>query len=210
MSGLPRYAEPVVGFDLDMTLVDTSAAMMVAVRAVNREPGVAVDVDACVRAMGSPQRQQLAGAVPAEKLDAAMSVLARAFLTEGLDLVRPLDGAGDLLAELAAAGGRAVVVTTRRTRSASACLRRCGLLVAYTCGGLSTDGKVAALQGLRAASYVGDHPLDMAAATGAGVAGIGVTTGFHDAAALTAAGAAVVFGGLAEVLRGHQHRTMLA
>src|SRR6185437_13871255 len=80
MSGLPRYAEPVVGFDLDMTLVDTSAAMMVAVRAVNRELGVAVDVDACVRAMGAPQRQQFSEAVPAEKLDAAMSVLARAFL----------------------------------------------------------------------------------------------------------------------------------
>jgi len=199
MPGLPRYAEPVVGFDLDMTLVDTSAAMAVAVRAVNRELGVAIDVDACVRAMGAPQRQQFADAVPAEKLDAAMSVLARAFLADGLDLVRPLDGAADLLGELAAAGGRAVVVTTRRQRSATACLRRCGLLVAYTCGGLPSEGKVTALQEVRAVSYVGDHPLDMAAAAGAGIPGIGVTTGFHDAAALTAAGAAVVFGGLAEV-----------
>jgi phosphoglycolate phosphatase-like HAD superfamily hydrolase len=196
---MPDWGGRSVGFDLDMTLLDTSTATAVALGAVNRRLGTRIDVDACVRAMGAPPREQLARWVPADRLDAALRALANAFLTEGLPAVRVLTGALTLLRGLSRGGGRAVVVTTRRTRIAVACLRRCGLPVAEVAGGLSAEGKANALREHRVDCYVGDHPLDMLAAVRAGVPGIGVTTGFHDAAQLSAAGAVAVVAGLAEL-----------
>jgi phosphoglycolate phosphatase len=182
----------VVGFDLDMTLVDTSAAMAVSLDRVNSDLGLRVDVGACVRALGAPQRDQLARWVPAGLLDEAMRVLAAAFLAEGLPLARASPGAAQLLTALHEGRGSAVVVTARRARTAAACLRRCGLPVQALAGGLSPAGKSSALRRHQVQCYAGDHPLDMAAAVAAEVAGIGVTTGFHDQAQLAGAGAAIV------------------
>jgi phosphoglycolate phosphatase len=192
MVGTAEWDGLVVGFDLDMTLVDTSAAMAVALVRVGRELGVPVDVEACVRALGAPQRDELARWVPASLLDDAMRLLSEAFLADGLPLARASAGAADLLATLDGRRGRAVVVTARRPRTAAACLRRCGLPVRALAGGLSPAAKTGALRQHQVHCYAGDHPLDMAAAVAAGVAAIGVTTGFHDQAQLTAAGAAVV------------------
>jgi len=85
------------GFDLDMTLVDTSEATAVAVAAVNRRLGTHIDTSTCVRALGAPMRDVLAGWVPADLLDAAMRVLATAFVTDGMPRVRPMPGAAALL-----------------------------------------------------------------------------------------------------------------
>jgi phosphoglycolate phosphatase len=187
-----RWEGVVAGFDLDLTLVDTSAAMAVSLARVNSELDLRVDIGACVRALGAPQRDQIARWVPAGLLDDAMRLLAAAFLAEGLPLVRPLPGAVRLLRAMHDAGGSAVVVTARRTRSAAACLRHCGLPVRALAGGLPPAAKSAALLRYEVQCYAGDHPLDMAAATAAQVAAVGVTTGFHDRAELAGAGAAIV------------------
>jgi phosphoglycolate phosphatase-like HAD superfamily hydrolase len=197
MTGPADWAGRVVGLDLDMTLVDTSAAVAACLTRVNRELGVQVDVAACVQTLGAPQRDQLARWVPAGLLDEAMRLLAAAFLTDGLPLARPCPGAARLLTELHDGGGRAVVVTARRTALAAACLRRCGLSGPALAGGLPPAGKSQALRQHRVQCYVGDHPLDMAAAVTAGVTAIGVTTGFHDRNQLAAAGAALVLPSLA-------------
>ena len=194
----PQRAGRIIGFDLDMTLVNSSEAMAVALRVVNSRLGTAVDVEACVAALGAPVRDLLARWVPAERLDEAARVLADAFVADGLPLVRALPGAGRLLARLRAEGARTVVATTRRPRIAAACLRWCGLEVDELVGGLTSDGKTAVLRTYRVDCYVGDHPLDMAAAVRAGVPGFGVTTGFHDTGQLTAAGASRVLASLAE------------
>lgn len=188
---------PTVGFDLDMTLVDTSAAMAVALRAVARELQVDIDVEACVRASGEPLREHLVRWVPAERMPEAMTVLAEAFVREGVLKARALPGARALLSRIRKGGGRVVVVTTRRERIAQVCLRRAGLSADAVVGGLDPAEKAEALRGSGAGWYVGDHPLDMAAAVSAGIPGIGVATGFHTEDALSAAGATFVLPNLA-------------
>jgi phosphoglycolate phosphatase len=169
-----------------------------ALRAVNRELGTGVDVDAGVRALGEPPRDVLARWVPEDQMDRAMRALASAFITGGLPRVRPLPGAGALLTGLRDAGARVLVVTTRRTRIAAACLRGCGLPVSDLVGDRTPAAKAETLREHRVACYVGDHPLDMSAAACAGVPGVGVLTGFHDAGQLAAAGAGLVLDGLAD------------
>jgi phosphoglycolate phosphatase len=182
----------VIGLDLDMTLVDTAEAMTAALSRVNHQLGTRVDVGACVAALGSPQREQLARWVPRGLLDEAMRVLAEAFVADGLPLVRVMPGALRLLSAVTGGSGTAVVVTSRRTRIAEACLRRCGLRPGVLVGGLSGGAKGGALRAHAVSCYIGDHPGDMAAALAAGVTAIGVTTGFHDARQLSAAGADVI------------------
>jgi phosphoglycolate phosphatase len=187
----------VIGVDLDMTLVDTSEAMTVALTRVNQQLGTDIDVGACVAAIGAPQREQLARWVPGRLLDEAMRVLAEAFVADGLPRVRALPGARRLLGAVSEGGGAVTVVTTRRSRLAAACLRWCGLPVGGLVGGLSATAKGDVLRACGASCYIGDHPLDMAAAAAARVAAIGVTTGFHDARLLTAAGADLILADLA-------------
>jgi phosphoglycolate phosphatase-like HAD superfamily hydrolase len=193
-----RWVGRVVGFDLDMTLVDTSAAMALALREVNRQLGTRVDVDSCLRGLGASLREPLAEWVAPDVMEDAMLLVARTFMLEGLRLVRVLPGAATLLAALRDSGGSAVVVTTRRTSTALACLRRCALPYTTLVGGVGPGGKAAVLREHGVDCYVGDHPLDMAAAIDAAVPGIGVTSGFHDAGTLTLAGASVVLDGLLE------------
>ena len=188
----PPDSGPAVGFDLDMTLVDSSAAMTVALSAVARELEADIDVESCVRSIGAPLREQLSRWIPAERMDEAMAVLAEAFVREGVLKVRPLPGAKAVLSRIRGDGGRALVVTTRRERVARLCLRRAGLTVDRVVGGLDPAEKAGVLRGSGAGWYVGDHPLDMAAAVAAGIPGIGVVTGFHSGEELAAAGASVV------------------
>jgi phosphoglycolate phosphatase len=201
-----------VGFDLDMTLVDTASAMRCAWERVNRRLDLSIDVEVATRAMGTPIRPVVAPWVPPDRMDEAMAALSEAFLTVGLPRVRPMPGAMALIRKLRADGVPVVVATTRRLRHAKACLHRCGFVVDEVLGGLTGDaggsgtsgsgaggsgaGKADAIVAHRMVSYTGDHPLDMAAAVRAGVPAIGVTTGFHDRHALIRAGAGVVLDGL--------------
>ena len=79
-----------------------------------------------------------------------------------------------------------------------AVLDHVGLDVDTAIGGLFGAEKGAALGAHRAIAHVGDHPADIVGAHAAKAIAIGVTTGFHDAAALSAAGADVVLPGLLE------------
>jgi phosphoglycolate phosphatase len=195
MSGDSGWGRRTIGFDLDMTLVDTSAATAHALEVVNSHLGTAIDVAACVAALGPPLRGELARWVPAARLDQAMRVFAVAF-GRAVGLVRPLPGALALLELVRDGGGRSVVITGRRPRSAAACLSVSGLHVSVLVGSLDGVGKTAALRSHRVDAYVGDHPLDMASAVAAAVPGIGVLTGFHSADDLTRAGARMVLADL--------------
>lgn len=185
-----------LGFDLDMTLIDTSAAMRHGYGEIARKMAADLDVDACVRALGSPVREVLGRWLPAGQVDEAAGILARAFAAGGLSLVRALPGARPLLARLRGDGTRILVATTRRARSARASLSWCRLPHDELVAGLPPAAKATVLRGHGCVGYVGDHPLDMAAAHRAGVPGIGVLTGFHSEADLVGAGASLVLPGL--------------
>ncbi|MER5546411.1 haloacid dehalogenase-like hydrolase [Streptomyces sp. NPDC002589] len=185
-------AAPVLGLDLDLTLLDLRSATSHALRVMNRRCGERVDADAVLADLGVPFRRQLGAWIAPERLEACLAAFAGAFLTEALDLVTPMPGAAELLGAVTRLGGRSVVITGRSTKTATACLARCGLPVPVAAGGVTGLGKSPAMIANGLAGYVGDHPLDMAGATAASVPGIGVLTGSHRAEQLVGAGGAAV------------------
>jgi phosphoglycolate phosphatase len=190
------HAAPRIGFDLDLTLVDTRRATAFALESVNASLGTAIDVAEFVRRLGPPVRTELRRWIAEELLDEAADQFRSALVGEGLQFLQPLPGATAALAEMAARGGTSIVVTSRRQHIAEAVLAACDLRVDVVVGGLTGTDKAPAIRGNAAACYVGDHPLDMAGATAAGVPGIGVLTGSHSGQDLRNAGATLVLASL--------------
>jgi len=189
---------PTVGVDLDLTLIDTRAATAHALRAVNHRCGEAIDVAAFTARLGPPIRQELAQWVAPDRIPRAVEIFRECFVEEGIDYLRPLPGALDLAHALTATGRRLVVITSRIPRIAAACLAACGIEASMVVGGVTGKEKSPAITANGVRVYLGDHELDMLAARGAGVPGVGVTTGSHRARELQRAGAAWVVDSLAE------------
>ncbi|MGO9080888.1 MAG: HAD family hydrolase [Streptosporangiaceae bacterium] len=188
--GLP--SAPTIGFDLDLTLIDTTAATAHTLDVVARDLGLQLDIDGMLARRGRPFRELLAEAVPPASLTAAMRRFFRVFLAEGIPMVRPIEGAGEALAKLRAAGGRSVVITGRRASSAWRCLRELDLRVDDLCGGVTGPAKAPLMTSQGVDAFVGDHVLDMVGARIAQVPGVGVLSGGHGPAELREAGACVV------------------
>jgi phosphoglycolate phosphatase len=197
---LAKLREPViVGFDLDLTLIDTRAATACALRMVNRDLGERIDVDAFVAGLGLPIRDELLRWVPEPRVDAAVTAFRAGFTGKGLRYLVPNPGAAQVLNALSRAGGRRVVITSRRPEIASAALRATRLEVDVIIGGLTGKEKAPAMREQRVAAYVGDHPLDMVGAVIARVPGVGVLTGAHSESELREAGATTIVPTLAEL-----------
>jgi hypothetical protein len=62
-----------VGFDLDLTLIDTRRATEAAAARINDTLGVSIDLGAFVGSIGLPIRQQLSQWVPERQLDEAVA-----------------------------------------------------------------------------------------------------------------------------------------
>ncbi|WP_275408556.1 HAD family hydrolase [Planosporangium mesophilum] len=181
-----------VGFDLDMTLIDSRPGIAATYRSVSARTGVYIDVDAVVSRLGPPLAHELANWFPPDRLDDAIALYREFYPGDAITPTLPLPGAAEALAAVRAAGGRVVVVTAKRAGLARLHVDHLGLPVDVLVGDAWADGKAVALREHGASIYVGDHVADMGAARTAGVVGVGVTTGPCDAAALTAAGAAAV------------------
>ncbi len=151
----------------------------------------------------------LAG-VPRAEVDAFLAALARAAAGDAVPgLVRPLPGAAEAIAALAAAGVRQSVLTGNVRPLAELKLRRAGLghldLDAGAYGDVHEVRSELVEVARRAAGrayradfsgpatvLVGDTPLDVEAALATGARVVAVATGSYPAADLTAAGAPVV------------------
>ncbi|MEV4760855.1 HAD family hydrolase [Micromonospora sp. NPDC049559] len=183
---------PAVGFDLDMTLIDSRPGIAAAYRALTERTGVYVDADAAVSRLGPPLRQELGLWFPPEGVEAAVETYRALYPSYAITPSLPLPGALDAIAAVRRAGLRAVVVTSKLGRLARLHLEHVGLVVDEVVGDLFAEGKATALTEHGAVLYVGDHVADMTAARVAGVPGIGVTTGPCSASELLTAGAKLV------------------
>ena len=67
----PPATPPAVGFDLDMTLVDTRPGIAATYRALSAQTGVYVDAEAAVSRLGPPLRHELRRWFPPEQLESA-------------------------------------------------------------------------------------------------------------------------------------------
>jgi phosphoglycolate phosphatase len=187
-----------VGFDLDLTLIDSRAAILAGWAEVARETGVRIDLDAVTRRLGVKLEDEAAHWFPAGQRDAAADIYRRHYVRLGPGLTTPLPGAAEALAAVRAAGERAVVITAKHAVSVGPSLVAAGLEADDVYTHVYGPEKAAVLTRLGAAVYVGDAPADMGAATSASAHAVGVSTGSFGAAELTAAGAGVVLNSLLE------------
>jgi phosphoglycolate phosphatase len=185
-----------VGFDLDMTLVDSRPGIAAAYRALTERTGVFVDAEAAVSRLGPPLRTEIARWFPPEQVDEAVRVYRELYPAYAITPTVPLPGAVAALAAVRDRGGRVLVVTSKIGRLARLHLDHLGLVVDELAGDLFAEEKATALRAHGATHYVGDHVADMVAAEAAGVPGIAVATGPCSADELRAAGAATVLADL--------------
>lgn len=188
-----------VGFDLDMTLVDSSDGIMATLTATLAELGVDVTPEQLWPTMGMPLELILEPFTPADQLDVAVARYRELYPVTGVARSHALPGAGETLAAVRALHGRVVVVSAKLESAVHAVLAHVGLEADVVVGGLFAADKGRALAEHGVQVYVGDHPGDVLGAVAARAVPVGVTTGPHDEAALRSAGAQVVLASLEDL-----------
>lgn len=181
-----------VGFDLDMTLVDSSEGIVATVQAALADWGVSVTRADIWPSMGIPLDQILGPHLPADQVRSAMARYRELYPLIGVPQARLLPGAVEAFAAVRALHGRVVVVSAKTERAVHLVLEHVGLTPDVVAGDLFAADKAVALRAHGVSVYVGDHSGDVAGARAAGAASVGVTTGPVSADDLRAAGADVV------------------
>ncbi|GAA1980720.1 HAD family hydrolase [Kitasatospora viridis] len=195
-----------VGFDLDMTLLDTRFGIRATHLALSAETGTYIDADLVITRLGPPLAQELANWFPADRVDAVVDRYRELYPEYAVEPTVPLPGALAAVDAVRAAGGRVVVITGKYEPNARLHLAHAGIEYDAVVGDLWAQAKGAALRELGASVYVGDHLGDVRGARAAGAVAVGVTTGPYGAAELTEAGADVVLPdltGFPQWLAGH-------
>ncbi len=189
---------PVVGFDLDLTLLDARAGIRATFAALSDETGVAVDADLVVSRLGPPLESELAHWFPAADVSAIAARYRELSAVHAVPASVPMPEARAAVDAVRRLAGRVVVVTAKSTPLARASLKRIGIAADAVEGALFARTKGAALLTHRVDVFVGDHVGDMIGAREGGALAVGVATGPCSAEELRTAGADVVLARLGE------------
>ena len=167
----------VVGFDLDMTLVDSADGIVTSVQHVLTQYGVAADGDVIRSTIGLPLDHVFPSWLPDEPYDVLLAAYRAHYREHGIPLTLPMPGAREAIDAVRAHGDRVLVVTAKYGAVAGLALEAAGLDADDIVGDLFAEAKGEALRQHGAWAYVGDHPGDVRAARHAGVHAIAVATG---------------------------------
>lgn len=179
---------PVVGFDLDMTLIDSRPGVGATYRALAAETGTEIDVALVTSRLGPPLELELANWFPAAQVQSAADRYRALYPNLAVPEIVAMPGADAALAAVRRAGGTPLVITAKNAANARLHVEHLGLEVEVV-GDAWREGKADVLREREALVYVGDHVHDVEAARSAGVVGIGVATGPCSEAELREAGA---------------------
>jgi phosphoglycolate phosphatase len=185
-----------VGFDLDMTLIDSRRAILASFAELARETATTIDLDHVDRRLGIKLEDEVAFWFPPGERAAAARIYRKYYVRLAAELTTALPGAPEALAAVRAAGERVIIITAKHAISVEPSMRAVGLAADELFTFVHGPEKAAVLRRLDAAAYVGDTPPDMAAAVQAGTRAVGVATGSFAAADLAGAGAEVVLDSL--------------
>lgn len=181
-----------VGFDLDMTLIDSRPGIGECYRALSERTGVAIDCDLAVTRLGPPLEEEIANWFPARDVAAVAELYRSMYPEHAVAGTVMMPGARRAVEAVQAAGGRAVVVTAKYEPNAKLHLTHLGIPADAVVGNLWAERKAEALREYRADIYVGDHVGDVRGARTAQALSVAVATGPCSAAELREAGADVV------------------
>jgi phosphoglycolate phosphatase len=187
-----------VGFDLDMTLIDSRRVILESFARLAADTGVAIDPAGVTSRLGIKLETELAYWFPPAEIQRVVQVFRSHYLQLLGPLTTRLPGAAEALAAVRAAGARSVVITAKYELTARLSLEGVGLAADELFADAHGPEKAEVLKAIGAAVYVGDTPADMEAAATAGAHAVGVTTGSFTGADLRAAGAADVLSSLAD------------
>ncbi|SKB06757.1 HAD family hydrolase [Aeromicrobium choanae] len=188
-----------IGFDLDMTLIDSRPGIRAVYEELSRQTGVLIDAELAVSRLGPPLTWELEHWFPAEAVPEMFARYRAMYPEIAVPRVLAMPGAAEALAA-ARELGRAIVITAKAGPNAALHLDHLGLPHDAVIGDAWREQKAEVLVREAADTYVGDHVHDMDAARIAGVTGLAVTTGPSSADELRAAGAHHVVGDLTAVV----------
>jgi uncharacterized protein len=198
----PSYAGPVgdqlvVGFDLDMTLIDTVVGFAATLEALGAELGVQFPIEEMTTKLGPPLELLLEPHLPSEQIGPAADRFREIYPDLAVAPTPAFPGAPAALAAVRRHGGRIVLVTGKHTPNAQLHVDHLRLDVDVVEGRVWGTGKGEVLRRHGASIYVGDHVHDVEGARAAGITSVSVLTGGCTREELEAAGTDVVLADLA-------------
>jgi uncharacterized protein len=188
----------VVGFDLDMTLIDTGPGFAATLEVLSAELGVELPAAELVGLLGMPLDQMLAPHLAESQIAAATDRFRALYPDHAVHATPALAGAAEAIAAVRRHHGRVVLVTGKYTPNAQRHVDHLGLDVDLVAGMVWGEGKAAVLREEGATVYVGDHVHDVAGARAAEALSVSVLTGGSTREELVAAGTDVVLEDLTE------------
>ncbi|WP_416976392.1 HAD family hydrolase [Streptomyces sp. T028] len=191
MTATPAPART-VGFDLDMTLIDSRPGIHACWVELSARTGTYVDADLVVTRLGPPLVEEIAHWFPAEDIPAVADLYRELYPAYAVAGTLAMPGAHEAVAAVQRAGGKAIVVTAKWEPNARLHMEHLGMRPDAVIGGLWAAQKADALREHGASVYVGDHVGDVRGAQVADAFSVAVATGPCSAAELTEAGADVV------------------
>ncbi len=188
----------VVGFDLDMTLIDTVPGFAATLEALGVDLGVELPLGELTQHLGPPLHLTLAPHLAPEAIEPAVARFRELYADHSIIPVPALPGAHEALAAVRRHGGRIVIVTGKFTLNAQRHLDHLSFDVDHLEGNVWGIGKADVLRSEAASVYVGDHVHDVEGALAAGVVSVSVLTGGSTRDELLDAGTHVVLDSLDE------------
>ncbi|MFF2143058.1 HAD family hydrolase [Kitasatospora sp. NPDC058190] len=185
-----------VGFDLDMTLLDTRPGIRATYEALSAETGTHIDADLVVTRLGPPLLNEIRNWFPEDEAERAAARYRELYRDHAFAPTVPLPGAHAAVEAVRAHGGRVAVITGKYEPNAHLHLEHAGISADIVIGDLWAETKGEALREHGASVYVGDHLGDIRGARHAEAVAVGVATGPYGADELREAGADVVLADL--------------
>jgi phosphoglycolate phosphatase-like HAD superfamily hydrolase len=181
----------VVGFDLDMTLIDTRVGFLATLDALAQELEIAFPRDIADK-LGPPLDQMLEPHLPLDRIPAAIDRFRELYPLAAVPPTPAFPGAHDAIAAVRRLGGRVLLVTGKFTPNARRHVDHLGFDVDMVYGEVWGIGKGEVLREQQASVYVGDHVHDVEGALAAGATSVSVLTGGCSREELLDAGTHVV------------------
>lgn len=186
----------VVGFDLDMTLIDSRPGVIATFDALNQELGTAIDGPLIASRLGPTLETEMAAYFEPSAIDPACDRYRELYAELGPPGCSLLPGAAEAVDAVREQGGTTLVVTAKYGPNAHRCLDHVGVAVDHVVGWRHGPQKGETLIEHGAHAYVGDTPPDVDAAHLAQAVALAVASGPFTEDQLRAAGADVVLGSL--------------
>ncbi|MCX4763042.1 haloacid dehalogenase-like hydrolase [Streptomyces sp. NBC_01275] len=187
-----------VGFDLDMTLIDSRPGIRSCYVELAERTGTYIDADLVVTRLGPPLEEEMAHWFPPERIASVADLYREIYPAYAVPGTHAMPGAREAVEAVQEAGGRAIVVTAKWEPNARLHLEHLGIPADALVGNLWAERKADALRTHGASVYVGDHVGDVRGARTAEALSVTVPTGPCGADELRAAGADVVLADLTE------------